>query len=305
MPMVTETMKQEQVFNEQQLSTIKSHVAEIKVLWNKSRDGIVELGKRLKTAKYDKTVTTHMFSQICTDCGFTPKNADKLIKISESPRIISGQYNNILPISYGTLYEIATLKDKEFEDAVKKKVIHPDCFRKDIENLKKNVSNKKKKEHKENFKLMSVFIDNEDMDSRDEYLKFRNAVEKSLKKVDGIRLDFSSLENFLTALEKKQKKNAVKNLVKSLKTKIDEQVLLDPHLCKIISSKRKHEKELSIVLKKDLYGDSTKIVEQLPHYANTLKEKWKVDWRQYTVSTAIYQKPVGEIPELDVEKIAA
>ena len=305
MPMVTETMKQEQVFNEQQLSTIKSHVAEIKVLWNKSRDGIVELGKRLKTAKYDKTVDGHMFSQICTDSGFSTKNADKLITIAESPRITSGQYENILPISYGTLYEIATLKDNKFEDAVKNKVIHPDCFRRDIESLKKDSAGKKKKEHKENFKLMSVFIDNEEMDSNDEYLKFRNAVEKSLKKVDGIRLDFSSLDKFLESMDKKNKKTACKNLKKKLKNKIDEQVELDQKIQDILSSKKKSMKQVAIQLKKDLYGESNKIEEQLPHYANTLKVKWKVDWRQYTVSTAIYQKPVGEIPELDVEKIAA
>jgi len=302
--MDTKTMNQEHVFNEQQLSTIKSHVAEIKVFWNKSRDGIVELGKRLKTAKYDKTVDNHMFSQICTDCGFSTKNADKLITIAESPRITSGQYDNILPISYGTLYEIATLKDKKFEDAVKDKVIHPDCFRKDIERLKKDPPATTEKEHKENFKLMNVFIDNEDLDSSDEYLKFRNAVEKSLKKVDGIRLDFSPLENFLTALEKKQKNHAVKTLGKKLKTKIDEQVSRDPEFEVLLSNKKK-DKELAIVLKRDLYGESKKIEEQLPHYANTLKEKWKVDWREYTVHMPIYQKPVGEIPELVVEKIAA
>jgi hypothetical protein len=53
-----------------------------------------------------------------------------------------------------------------------------------------------------------------------------------------------------------------------------------------------------------LYGSSKNAGEQIIHYANTLKQKWKVDWRSFTVGTSIEQKCVGEIPEFDV-KIAA
>jgi len=278
------------LFSEVQVSTIKSHVAEIKVHWNKSRDGIVELGKRLKTAKNDKSVTTHMFSRICADCGFTSKNADKLIAISESPRITSGQYKDVLPISYGTLYEIATLKQPDFENAIKNKVIHPDCYRKDIESLKKSSAGNKKKEHKENFKLMSVFIDNSNIDSDDEYLKYRNAVETALAKVDGVRLDFSSLDSIVQRNQKKEKRADVKILAKVLKGKLQTLIVEDGSL-------KKHEQ-------KELFGDFKKPLEQVVHRAKTLKDKWKVDWRIYTVGTSIEQKCVGDIPDFNV-KIAA
>ncbi len=304
----TNKLNEEHIFNEVQLSIIKTHVVEIRTHWNKSRDAIVAVGTKLKIAKTGKSVTRHMYSQICKECGFSEKNGDKLIAISDSPRITSSLYQKILPVSYGTLYEIATLKDKDFEKAVKDKVINPDCFRKTIESLKKDGSNKQDKdEPKENFKLTSVFIDNSNIDSKDEYLVFRNAVNKALKNVDGVRLDFSSLDSFLEREQKKQKREDVKDLSKTLKSKIEERVGLEPQLqqtLKLISKKDPQKKQIAIVLKKDLFGDAKKPLEQVVHYANTLKNKWKVDWRTYTVGTSIEQKCVGDIPEFNV-KIAA
>ena len=58
--MVTQTT--EASFTEVQLSTIKSHVVDIKVHWNKSRDAIVAVGKKLKIAKNDKSVTKQLKS---------------------------------------------------------------------------------------------------------------------------------------------------------------------------------------------------------------------------------------------------
>ncbi len=303
MPMVTQTtniLNEEHIFNEVQLSQIKSHVADIRTHWNKSRDAIIKVGQKLETAKTDKSVTRHMYSQICTDCGFSEKNGDKLIAISKSTRINSKTNQNILPVSYGTLYEIATLKDDVFAKAVKDKVINPDCFRKDIESLKKDGSKKKDKdEPKENFKLVSVFIDNSKIDSQDEYLEYRNAVNKALKNVLGVRLDFSPLNTFLDRQVKKEKQDDLKSFGKNCKNQIEMLVSTD----KVLNNQLKN-KDMSIVLKKDLYGDSKKQLEKISHYTNTLKDRWKFDWRTLTKNTSIEQKCVGDIPEFN-EKIAA
>jgi hypothetical protein len=303
MPMVTQTtniLNEEHIFNEVQLSQIKSHVADIRTHWNKSRDAIIKVGQKLETAKTDKSVTRHMYSKICTDCGFSEKNGDKLITISKSTRINSKTNQNILPVSYGTLYEIATLKDDVFAKAVKDKVINPDCFRKDIESLKKDGSKKKKKdEPKENFKLMSVFIDNSKFVSHDEYLKFRNAVNNVLKNVENIRLDFSPLDTYLEKQVKKDKQEDLKSFGKNCKNQIEMLVSKD----KVLNGHLKN-KEMSVVLKKELYGDSTKQLEKIYHYTNTLKDRWKFDWRTLTSGTSIEQKCVGDIPEFN-EKIAA
>ena len=290
-------------FTDAEISLILPYKKKILEYWNKSRESIVEVGIQLHNAKTDKSISKEMYLHLVeVECGFLVGTADKLITVAKSHRITSQQYQDNLPVSYGTLYEIATMKDDVFEKAIKDKVIHPDCLRKDIEQFKKNGSSSSgsnASEHDEKFKLMSVFIDSSKIKNVDEFLKFKNAVSITLKVVSGIRLDFSSLDSFLEKKRVVKQKSDLKVVRKILKNEIEKHVSLDSqlnHACK----KRKFKVDLDRLL----YGSSKKADEQIVHYANTLKQKWNVDWRKFTVGTSIEQKCVGEIPEFNV-KIAA
>ena len=295
---VSDSANPKNPFTDAEIALILPYKTKILEYWNKSRDSIIEVGHQLNNAKFDKSISKEMYQHLVeVECGFSIGTADKLIAIAKSHRITSSQYQDSLPVSYGTLYEIATMTDDAFESAIKEKVIHPDCLRKEIEQFKKNGSSSSgsnESDYDEKFKLMSVFIDSSKIKNDDEFLKFRNAVSLALKDVSGIRLDFSSLDSYLESQRVKKTKSDLIAVKKILKNEIAKHVALDPKL----------SKKSRVALMKDYCGSSRKAEEQIVHYANTLKQKWKVDWRSFTGGTSIEQKCIGEIPEFDL-KIAA
>ena len=300
---VSDSANPKSPFTDAEVALILPYKTKILEYWNKSRDSIIEVGHQLNNAKFDKSISKEMYQHLVeVECGFSIGTADKLIAVAKSHRITSSQYQDSLPISYGTLYEIATMKDDVFESAIKDKVIHPDCLRKDIEQFKKDGSSSSgsnESDYDEKFKLMSVFIDSSEIKNDDEFLKFKNAVSIALKDVSGIRLDFSFLDSYLENQRVKKTKSDLTAVKKILKNEIEKHVSLDSqltHACK--------NRKFKVDLDRLLYGSSKKADEQIVHYANTLKQKWKVDWRSFTVGTSIEQKCVGEIPEFNV-KIAA
>ena len=288
---------------------METYKVEIKKNWNKSRECIIEVGKSLSNAKKDFFKNNReIYERLLDEVGITSGTADKLITIAGSKRITSKLYKDILPVSYGTLYEIATLDQDTFEGAITDKVIHPNCFRKDVEYLKKDISPKSqvdsaKDNPVENLKLVSVFVDETKFDNTDDYLNMKNLVVDGLKDVSGIRLDFSSLDKQLEKMDKKMKKakkSALKQVANVMEDAIHENIRQNPELVKQVlgNSKTALEKRY------EYFGFSKKLEDRLIQYSQTLHTNWKIDWRNYTIGTCIEQKPVGNVPAFDM-KIAA
>jgi len=104
--------------------------------WNKSRESIIEVGKILITAK-DKCNNGELDTKswnktVSKDLPFSKRTADRLIKIAECEWITSGDYDNSLPVSWGTLYEISTLTKTAFEKGVESDSITSNCSRDEI-----------------------------------------------------------------------------------------------------------------------------------------------------------------------------
>ena len=110
---------------------------EILINWNKSRDNIITVGKLLSEAKDSvNALKKESWEELVKELPFTKRTADRLIKIAKCEWIISGDYNESLPVSWGTLHEISTLTKEQFEKGVKNNNIKPDCTRNDIVKFK-------------------------------------------------------------------------------------------------------------------------------------------------------------------------
>ena len=105
--------------------------------WNKSRDSIIEVGRILQEAKqlcHKGLLNTKSWLKLVeAELPFGKKTADRLIAISNCEWITSGEYNDSLPVSWGTLYEISRLTKDRFVKGIKSNTIHSTCTRSDIE----------------------------------------------------------------------------------------------------------------------------------------------------------------------------
>jgi len=105
--------------------------------WNKSRDSIIEVGRILQEAKqlcHKGLLNTKSWLKLVeAELPFGKKTADRLIAISNCEWITSGEYNDSLPVSWGTLYEISRLTKDRFVKGIESNTIHSTCTRSDIE----------------------------------------------------------------------------------------------------------------------------------------------------------------------------
>jgi hypothetical protein len=75
------------------------------------------------------------FSQDCDEwLGLSQPSSNKLALIGENDKLIHSV--NKLPQSWGTLYELTTLSDEQFDEALRDGDIHPDMTRKDVKAIK-------------------------------------------------------------------------------------------------------------------------------------------------------------------------
>jgi len=80
-------------------------------------------------------------SEAAKNAGFgNEKTARKYMQISHDNRLSNGSHVNHLPNSWGTLYELTTLTDDQFNDCLENGIISPDMQRKDITNYKKELA---------------------------------------------------------------------------------------------------------------------------------------------------------------------
>lgn len=103
----------------------------ITAAWNKSRDGILEVGQLLIEAKV--ALGHGEFEKMITDqLPFNPSTAQRLMIIARDDRLVNPAHAQYLPPSWYTLYELTKLDDDVFAKAVKSGIIKPDMERKDV-----------------------------------------------------------------------------------------------------------------------------------------------------------------------------
>jgi N6-adenosine-specific RNA methylase IME4 len=107
----------------------------IRVAWNKTREGVIEVGRLLTEAK-EGLEHGEFEAMVSNDLPFAPNTAQIFMKIARDPRLSNPQHVELLPPSWGTLYELSKLDDGTFDHAITKGLIRPDMERKDAERLR-------------------------------------------------------------------------------------------------------------------------------------------------------------------------
>lgn len=135
-----------QTIDEDQIAKYKKMITEG---WNKSRDAIINVGKSLleaKKANQKKTFNTRSFKKLVeSELPFSRVTAHRLIAIAECEWIVSGEYNDSLPVSWGSLYQISTLLKEQFMEGIKTGAITANTPRVKIEEFKDSFKDPKPK----------------------------------------------------------------------------------------------------------------------------------------------------------------
>ena len=106
--------------------------ARITECWRSSVEGIIRTGRLLIEAKAD--LPHGAFGAMCSrDLPFSDSTAQRLMAIARDNRLSNPAHVQLLPASWGTLYELTKLSDDEFETAIEQKVIRPDMLRGEAE----------------------------------------------------------------------------------------------------------------------------------------------------------------------------
>jgi Protein of unknown function (DUF3102) len=113
------------------LKTRAQWAAEIRAAHKQSIDGILKMGRTLIAAK--KALEHGAFEKmIGSDLPFDASTAQRLMKIARDPRIRKAARVQVLPMAWGTLYELTKLPDATFEQAISSGRIHPEMTRKNV-----------------------------------------------------------------------------------------------------------------------------------------------------------------------------
>jgi hypothetical protein len=98
--------------------------------WNKSVDGIFEIGDLLIAAR--AKLTDLEFETLRNQLPFQPDVARRLEKIASDKRLREPEIKKLLPPHWGTIEQISFCTDDELQDAVKSGVIKPEVQRKSV-----------------------------------------------------------------------------------------------------------------------------------------------------------------------------
>jgi hypothetical protein len=102
--------------------------AEIIAAHKQSIEGILKMGRTLIAAK-DQLAHGTFLKMIEHDLPFDATTAQRLMKIARDSRIAKAARAQLLPIAWGTLYELSKLPDAEFNKAVSSGAINPKMTR--------------------------------------------------------------------------------------------------------------------------------------------------------------------------------
>jgi hypothetical protein len=135
--------------------------ARITAAWRESVQGIIGVGDLLVEAREDLKPFRGEWSRLIGDNGqqsklpFSAGTAKRLIAIAEDPRIRS--HVNVLPAAWGTLYELSTLTDLQFEHGLANGLVRPEMERADTHILRAK-EKPKRIERPANLEVRSVRI---------------------------------------------------------------------------------------------------------------------------------------------------
>jgi hypothetical protein len=102
------------------------------------------------------------FKALCEDLKLSPRTKQALLRIGSNPRFQSKRVQKQLPPCWATLETITTLTDKQFEQAIKTKLIRPSVAREEINRFKKGSNSSVKLEVKSDVKqarLITISLD--------------------------------------------------------------------------------------------------------------------------------------------------
>jgi hypothetical protein len=100
--------------------------------WRASIEAIIDVGRLLGEAKV--SLPHGAFgSMIENDLPFSASTAQRLMAIARDPRLSNPAHVQLLPASWGTLYELTKLSDEEFAEAIENNIIRPDMLRGEAE----------------------------------------------------------------------------------------------------------------------------------------------------------------------------
>ena len=103
----------------------------ITALWRASVESIIRVGSTLNDAK--KALPHGAFgAMIQSALPFSASTAQRLMAIAGDARLSNPAHVQLLPPSWGTLYELTKLSDDEFDSLLKKRIIRPDMERREI-----------------------------------------------------------------------------------------------------------------------------------------------------------------------------
>lgn len=126
---------------------------EITLAWDKTLKSIFEVGQKLIEAKQE--LEHGQFKQMVRErLPFSARTAQRFMAIAQDQRLANPDYEDVLPHSWGTLYELTTLKDDVFEEGIKRKIVGPEMTRKNILELKRQL-----KRERENSKKVECTIE--------------------------------------------------------------------------------------------------------------------------------------------------
>lgn len=114
---------------------IAGYAARIEAAWNKTREGIFEVGRLLIDAK---AALPHgeFLLMVENDLPFKGRTAQSLMAVARDERLLNAQHIAHLPTSWGSLYDLTTLDDDQFAEALDAGIIRPDMERKDLAPIK-------------------------------------------------------------------------------------------------------------------------------------------------------------------------
>jgi hypothetical protein len=118
--------------------TASEYAERIASCWRKSVEAIFEVGRLLIRAK-EQLAHGEFEAMVESRLPFGASTGQRLMIIARDARLSNPAHVQLLPPSWGTLYELTKLNDRQFEQGVKSGVIRPDMERKAVVNGARSV----------------------------------------------------------------------------------------------------------------------------------------------------------------------
>jgi N6-adenosine-specific RNA methylase IME4 len=112
-----------------------SYPAKIEAAWNKTRDGIFEVGRLLIEAK-EELPHGEFLLMIEAELPFGEDTAQRLMAIARDAWLTNAAHARYLPASRETLYQLTTVPIEDRERGIADGIIRPDMERRDVVRLK-------------------------------------------------------------------------------------------------------------------------------------------------------------------------